>query len=189
MLDPFFYTEFLVTLRDSTNHAYSHAYQILPEELTADAISEAQFSIPDAFKTQAKFVCDALRWTRMKGRFVHVSSINYALSPHGLVLTGTAEVLTDGVRQTFEHVPVSLLRSPPLLAHTQLQTEHIQKVIQEWDSVFRAIPQKEVHSFLNRVLQPPDGDILKTKHKTFMDNVGDPVRDVLPAHLKKPWVD
>ena len=42
---------------------------------------------------------------------------------------------------------------------------------------------------MNRVLQPPDGDISKTKHKTFMDNVGDPVRDVLPAHLKKPWAN
>ena len=189
MPDPFFYTQFLVALRDLTNHAHSHAYQILREELTTDAISEAQFSIPLAFKTQAKFVCDALRWTRMKGRIVHVSSIHSALSPHGLYLTGTAEVLSDGVRETFEHVPVSLLRSPALLAHTQLQMEHIQNVIQEWDSVFRAIPQKEVHSFLNRVLQPPDGDILKTKHKTFMDNVGDPVRDVLPAHLKKPWAD
>ena len=98
-------------------------------------------------KTQAKFVFDALCWTRMKGRIVHVSSINSALSPHGLYLTGAAEVLTDGVQQTFEHVPVSRLRSPAHLAHTQLQTEHIQKVIQEWDSVFRAIPQKEVHSF------------------------------------------
>ena len=189
MSDPFFYTEFLVALRDSTNYAYSHAYQILREVLSADATSEARFSIPNAFKTQAKFVCDALCWTPMQGRMVHVSSMNSALSPHGLYLTGTAEVLTDGVRKTFEHVPASLLRSPALLAHTRLQTEHIQKVIQEWNSVFRTIPKKEVHSFLNQVLQPPDGDILKTKHETFMDNVGDPVRDVLAAHLKRPWAD
>ena len=149
MPNPFFYTEFLVAPRDSTNHAYSHAYQTLWGELTADAILEAQFSVPEAFKTQAKFVCDALHWTRMKGRIVHVSSINTALSPHGLYITGTAEVLTDGVRQTFKHVLVSLLRSLALLAQTQLQTEQTQKLIQEWDSVFRAIPQKEVHPFLS----------------------------------------
>ena len=138
MPDPFFYTEFLVALRDSTNPAYSDAYQVLREELTTDAISEAQFSIPEALKTQAKFGCDALRWTRMKGRIVHVSSINI-----------TSQVLANNVRQTFEHVPISLLWSLALLAHTQLQTEHVQKVIQEWDSVFRVIPQKEVLSFPN----------------------------------------
>ena len=159
MPDLFFYTEFLVALRDSSHPTYSDAYQVLREELTTDAISEAQFSVPEAFKTQPKVVCDALPLTRMKGRIVHVSSISVALSPHRLYLTGTAEVLADNVRQAFEHVPISLLRSPALLAHTQLQTEHVPNVIQEWDSLFRVIPQKEVQAFLNRLLQPPDGDI------------------------------
>ena len=30
---------------------------------------------------------------------------------------------------------------------------------------------------------------MKTKNQVFTDNLVDPVRDILPAHLKKPWVD
>ena len=30
---------------------------------------------------------------------------------------------------------------------------------------------------------------MKTKHKTFLDNVANQVRAVLPAHLKKPSAD
>ena len=111
MLDPFFYTEFLVALRDLDNFAYSQTYQTLKEELSADAISEAQFAtLPSSFA--------ALIWTCMKGRILHVSSMDVALAPHGLYLTVTAEVLVDVARQTFEHVPISLLPSPALLAQT-----------------------------------------------------------------------
>ena len=49
-----------VALRDLTNPTYCDAYQVLREELTTDVISEAQFLILEALKTQTKFVCDAL---------------------------------------------------------------------------------------------------------------------------------
>ena len=68
MPHPLFYTEVLVALRDSDDPAYPEAYQTLKEELSVDAILEAQFATLDAFKAHAKFFCDALKWTCMKGK-------------------------------------------------------------------------------------------------------------------------
>ena len=93
----------LHSLRDSNNPAYSENFQTLKEELTVNVISEAQFVIPGAFKAQAKFVCDALRWTRMKGRILHVSSGNVAPWPHGL--WGRTVRCARAVRKVGHHPP------------------------------------------------------------------------------------
>ena len=146
-------------------------------------------SIPAAFDKPAKFICDALRWLTARGKIVHVASISKTLTPYGMLLTAAAVIQTDTEKTSLDYVPLAVMRSPALLYNVQHQPVEIQWLVHQWDPTYRAIANKDIKSFLQKHLKPPDADMNKVSATVMKEQLYDPIRDYLPQHKRKVWTE
>ena len=133
MAEAFFATDFLSSLRDSTDPRHPGLFSILRDELPASIRSEAQISLPTAFDKPAKSVCDALRWLTACGKIVHIASISKTLTPYGMLLTAAADIHIDMEKTSLDYGPLAVMRSPALLYNVQQQPVDIQRLVHQWD--------------------------------------------------------
>ena len=189
MAEAFFATDFLSSLRDSADPQQRGFFSTLRDELPVSVISEAQMSIPPAFDKPAKFICDALRWLTARGKIVHVASISKTPTPYGMLLTAAADIQMDTEKTSLDYVPLAVMRSPALLCNVQHQPVEIQRLVHQWDPTYRAIANKDIKSFFQKYLKPPDADMNKVSATVMKEQLYDPIRDYLPQHQRKVWTE
>ena len=192
MAEAFFKTDFLSSLRESSDPRHQGLFSTLRDELLALVISEAQRSIPSAFDKPAKFVYDALRWLTARGKIIHIASIFKTLTPFGMLLTASADIQMDTEKTSLDYVPLAILKSPALPYNLQQQPMEIQRLVHQWDPTYRAIASKDIKNFLHKHLKPPDADMNKVTAAVMKEHLYDPIRDYLPQHqwkvrMAKAW--
>ena len=142
------------------------------DHFTPEILAQATTPSGELWNNEAAGLCDALRWSVLRGHLQSISSVGAILVPGGILLHCTATYCDfHGARVNSHFVPLAMAAGPRLF---QLLHDHdnpvVTSLIYAWSPAHKALDTFTLHSSMACMLQRDVTSALSCDTKTIQNN-------------------
>ena len=160
------------------------------DQFTPEVLTQATVALGDLWNNEAAGVCDALRWSVLRGHLHSISSVGAVLVPKGILLHCSATYCDfDGARVNSHFVPLAMAAGPRLFQYLQDHDNPlVTSLISAWSPAHKAMDTLTLRSSIARMLQRDVASALACDNKTIQKQLMKPIGSfITQTSVRRLW--